>query len=94
MAAAAEAKASTSAPDGGEGDDKAPLLTSESKLRALLRELNAMRDADPTAKALIFSQVQALQCPRAEAHALPCVNVLTKEEYPVVDFTHVSSQRS
>ena len=31
-------------------------LRSESKLRALLRELEAMREADPSAKALVFSQ--------------------------------------
>lgn len=34
-----------------------PTYVSESKLRALLKELRAMRRADPTAKALVFSQV-------------------------------------
>ncbi|KAI7843193.1 hypothetical protein COHA_003176 [Chlorella ohadii] len=48
------------AAEGREGGDEQPpaeqAFVSESKLQALLKELRAMRRADPTAKALIFSQ--------------------------------------
>ncbi|PSC76011.1 helicase-like transcription factor isoform B [Micractinium conductrix] len=42
--------------EGGEAPAQGGVLASESKLQALLKELRAMRRADPTAKALIFSQ--------------------------------------
>ena len=41
--------------EGGDGGEPGPHMC-ESKLRALLAELHAMKDADGTAKALVFSQ--------------------------------------
>lgn len=40
----------------GEGGPDDGAVPCESKLRALMAELRAMREADPTAKALVFTQ--------------------------------------
>jgi hypothetical protein len=58
QAAAGKGKAPVEEEEGGAPPPPAePTYVSESKLRALLKELRAMRRADPTAKALVFSQV-------------------------------------
>ncbi|GAB4812994.1 hypothetical protein N2152v2_000040 [Parachlorella kessleri] len=57
---AAEAAAAAAPPEEEEAAEAPapaePAINSESKLQALLKELRAMRRADPSAKALVFSQ--------------------------------------